>query len=106
MRTKYVTYAEASEAAQRLGFKTKAEYQNGCKQDPKLPFSPNQVYAEDWGGWYVFLGTKRPEEKYATYAEAAEAAQRLGFKTMAEFQKGYKRDPKLPFHPERFYGGG
>ncbi|WP_289008798.1 VPA1269 family protein [uncultured Marinobacter sp.] len=106
MRTKYVTYAEASEAAQRLGFKTKAEYQNGCKQDPKLPFSPNQVYAEDWGGWYVFLGTKRPEEKYATYAEAAEAAQRLGFKTMAEFQKGYKRDPKFPFHPERFYGGG
>ena len=65
------------------------------KKTPKLPGSPNDFYAEDWNSWYNFLGTGRPDGKYATLAEASEAAQRLGFKTSTEYFKGYKQDPKL-----------
>ena len=51
MATKYATLAEASEAAQRLEFKTQPEYKKGYKQDPKLPANPNQLYAGDWDDW-------------------------------------------------------
>ncbi|HBW84773.1 MAG TPA: hypothetical protein DEF79_12105, partial [Gammaproteobacteria bacterium] len=65
MTTKYATLAEASEAAQRLGFKTQPEYKKSYRNDPKLPANPDQFYAGDWGDWYSFLGTERPIEKYA-----------------------------------------
>ena len=100
---KHATVAEASEAAQRLGLKTQAEYYEDYQKDPKLPGSPNDFYAEDWSSWYNFLGTGRPDGKYATLAEASEAAQRLGFKTSTEYFKGYKQDPKLPRHPDGMY---
>ena len=83
MTTKYASLAEASEAAQRLEFKTQPEYKKGYKQDPKLPANPNQLYAGDWDDWYSFLDTEHPGEKYATVAEASEAAQRLGFEIRA-----------------------
>ena len=60
MATKYATLAEASEAAQRLEFKTQPEYKRDYKQDPKLPANPNQLYAGDWDDWYSFLGTEHP----------------------------------------------
>src|SRR5690554_8033595 len=103
MTTKYATLAEASEAAQRLGFKRLAGYRKGYQQDPKLPSSPHKFYAEDWEDWYSFLGTERPGEKYVTLAEASEAAQRLGLETYAEYQKGYQQDPKLPARPRQYY---
>ena len=103
MATKYATLAEASEAAQRLEFKTQPEYKKGYKQDPKLPANPNQLYAGDWDDWYSFLGTEHPGEKYATVAEASEAAQRLGFEIRDEYNKGYKKDPKLPAAPDKHY---
>ncbi|HAX11138.1 MAG TPA: hypothetical protein DCX68_13975 [Marinobacter hydrocarbonoclasticus] len=103
MKTKYVTYAEASEAAQRLGLKTNKDYRKGYKQDPKLPAAPQQFYAEDWTDWYDFFGAERPGEIYATYAEASEAAQRLGFKRSTEYNQSYKRDPKLPSNPYQVY---
>ncbi|WP_328188067.1 VPA1269 family protein [Marinobacter sp. OP 3.4] len=104
MRIKYATVAEASEAAKRLGFKSRSEYKKGYQQDPKLPSNPNNAYAKDWDDWYEFLGTDRPgENRYATLAEASEAAQRLGFKTFPEYQKEYKLDLKLPAAPNVYY---
>ena len=99
----YATYAEASRAAQKLGFKSSAEYVKRCKQDSKLPSMPYRVYAEDWIGWYEFLGTERPGEKYATYAEASQAAQKLGLKTGKEYRKSFQQDPKLWGCPYRVY---
>ena len=46
MATKYATLAEASEAAQRLEFKTQPEYKKGYKKDLKLPAAPDKHYAE------------------------------------------------------------
>ncbi|WP_086480468.1 gamma-mobile-trio integrase GmtZ [Oceanospirillum sanctuarii] len=103
MKTKYATLAEASAAARALGFKTHAEYLHGYKQDPKLPVSPQTYYAEDWESWFDFLGTEKPSEKYATLAEASAAARALGFKTLPEYLRGYKQDPKLPVSPKKYY---
>ncbi|SFE62128.1 Phage-integrase repeat unit [Marinobacter sp. DSM 26671] len=103
MTTKYATYAEASEAAQRLGFTSQPEYNKGYRQDPSLSSAPYKAYAEDWVDWYDFLGTERPGEKYATYAEASEAAQRLGFISQSEYAKGYRQDPRLRSAPDKAY---
>ena len=100
---KYATYAEASAAAQKQGFVLFSEYVNGYLRDPKLPSDPRTTYAEDWSDSYDFLGTERPEEKYATYDEASEVVQQLGFKSQQEYFKGYKQDPKLPRDPFKFY---
>ena len=100
---KYVTYAEASEAAQRLGFANGPEYYQGYRQDSKLPSNPQTKYAGDWVDWYDFLGNDRPDDKYVTYAEASEAAQRLGLASRKEYAQGYRQDPKLPAVPSVFY---
>ena len=55
---RYATVAEASEAAQRLGFKSGAEYFRGYEKDPKLASTPNRFYAEDWISWPYFLGNE------------------------------------------------
>ena len=64
MKNKYVTYTEASEAAQRLKLKTLLEYRKGYEQDSKLPAAPDLKYNEDWVDWYDFLGIKC-EKKHA-----------------------------------------
>jgi hypothetical protein len=108
MKTKYATYAEASEAARRLGLKLQSEYKKGYRQDPRLTSNPDRTYAEDWLGWSDYLGTERRREKYAiyaNYAEASEAAQRLGLTSQREYRKGYLEDPRLPSNPNRTYAG-
>lgn len=103
MTTKYATYIEASEAAQRLCFAQQRDYKRGCHQDPRLPRSPHTFYAKDWVDWYDFLGTKRPECKYASYAQASEAAQKLGLRGKKEYLSQGHLDPKLPRSPSTFY---
>ena len=100
---RYAALAEASEAAQRLGFKTQQEYYECYQKDPKLPSNPSVFYAEDWDDWYSYLGIERPVKRYATVAEASEAAQRLGFKSGVEYFRGYEKDPKLVSTPNQFY---
>ena len=102
-KRRYATYAEASRAAKRLKFKSESEYNTGYQQDPRLRRSPYEAYKEDWVDWYDFLGKKRPEEFYITYAEASKAAQRLKLESYPEYSKGYQQDPKLPCAPYKFY---
>ena len=103
MKNKYATYAEAAEAAQQLGFKSLQAYKQGYQQDSRLPSNPGRTYSKDWVDWYDFLGTARPGEKYATYAEASKAAQQLGFKSQSEYNKGYQQDSRLPSAPDKTY---
>lgn len=101
---KYATYEAAKEAAQFLGFSGKDEYLAGYKQDPKLPSSPRTFYANDWLGWYDFLGNERVADKrYTTYEEAREAAWAIGFDGQSEYRARYKQDAKLPSSPDRDY---
>lgn len=98
----YKTYSEASEAVQRLGFKSHREYRQYYQKDPKLPSAPNTFYQHDFqnhGRWVGFLGINY----YSTYEAASNAAQDLNIKSKDEYLKRYHEDPKLPRNPDTFY---
>ncbi|MGZ3747931.1 MAG: gamma-mobile-trio integrase GmtZ, partial [Pseudobdellovibrionaceae bacterium] len=84
------------------GIKTVKEYKTCYKQDPQLLREPNTVYNE-WTSWGGFLRGEPKRSHYKTLAEAQIAAQRLGIKTVKEYQARYKQDPQLPSNPHVFY---
>jgi hypothetical protein len=100
---RYPTYSEAQAAAQALGIKSRSDYTKRYREDPRLPSSPRQIYADSgWMDWYDFLGNKRPD-LYPTYGEAQAAAQALGIKSRPDYTKRYREDPRLPYGPSQIY---
>ncbi|HKM38050.1 MAG TPA: VPA1269 family protein [Thiopseudomonas sp.] len=98
---RYATYQEAKKAVQQLGIQSSDQYKEYYKKDPKLPSTPYKAYSNDWTCWEVFLGTKR--NWYSTYQEASKAAQQLGIRSVNQYKKRYKEDPKFPSNPNRVY---
>ena len=99
----FCAYAEAQSAAQALGFNSQTEYKKRYREDPRLPASPHEVYANTgWTDWYDFLGKQRPEW-YPTYTEAQAAVQALGIKKQPEYQKRCREDPRLSYTPQKLY---
>lgn len=97
-RSLYPTWGEASKAAMSLGIQTSEEYPGKFKQDPRLPSSPHQTYA-DWPGWNVFLNTV----KYDTCSAASAAARALGFSCRRDYESRWREDRQLPANPAQFY---
>lgn len=106
----YDTYAEASAAVVRLGFKTRDAYLRNRKLDPRLPVGPSRAYPSEWKGWAHYLKIKvetliTPEQRgyYPNYHVFKKAVAALGIKNQREYQLGYSADPKLPSHPADVY---
>jgi len=102
---KYDNYQEAKNAVMLLLIKTRKEYYERYKEDPKLPSSPKDIYENNgWSTFYNFLGVKS-QIFYKTYEEAKLAVNKLCIKTRNEYiaQKRYKEDLKLPSTPNTFY---
>ena len=100
----YSTLAEAQQAA-LLGISTWSEYSKRYKKDPRLPAYPNKIYVDEWpvkNGSAIFLG-KVIKDFYPTMFEAQQATALLGISSHPEYRKHYKKDPRLPAVPERFY---
>ena len=101
--TGFYSYAEASQAAQKLGIKTGVEYGQRYYEDPRLPSIPDRIYKDkDWINWLEFLG-KEAKNFYTTCAQASQAAQKLGIKTQLEYGQRYREDPLLPSNPSSAY---
>ncbi|WP_208643713.1 VPA1269 family protein [Pseudomonas songnenensis] len=99
----YPSYAEAQAAAQALGIKNPSDYTKRYREDPRLPSSPSEFYADaGWMDWYDFHGNERPDF-YPTYAEAKAAAQALDIKSQPDYTRRYREDPRLPCKPSQFY---
>jgi len=98
----YMTIDEASDAAQKLGIRTKSEYQKNYKKDPRLPANPPRTYSYEWKNWPVFLGRIKPSF-YSSLSEAQKGALRLGATTKDQYIKLYKKDPNLPSEPFEVY---
>ena len=96
----YETCKEASNAAIKLGFKKRKDYEDNYSQDRKLPSNPNQWY-QDFPGWPKFLD----KDLYETWQEAGKAAQSLGIIDHTTYKKLYSLDRKLPRHPATYYKG-
>ncbi|MCG8905607.1 VPA1269 family protein [Pseudomonas sp. DP-17] len=99
-RAIYKTISEAAAAAKALGIRGVKDYLSRYKEDPRLPSQPSVQYRTDWKGWGSFLET---EKFYPTLAEARNAARKLGVKTSVEYLHEYRRDPRLPQKPYRYY---
>lgn len=102
---KYKTIKEASKAAIALGFNSRAEYQAGFKQDPRLPAAPDRLYSdywEDFGTWYGFLSIES-KEFYLTINEASKAAIALGINSYKEYKDSYERGQLRPTKSEEIY---
>ncbi len=97
----YPTWQECAQAAIALGFKGQVEYRKRHKEDRQLPSAPEQVY-EDFPGWTVFFGGVA-KDFYPTWEDAGEAAKKVGITGYSEYQKWYKRDPKLCSVPHKYY---
>jgi hypothetical protein len=100
----YATLAEAIAAVQALGIKSMVQYEERYKEDPKLPGNPLWAYRDlGWVNNYDFFGTEEPTDKYTTYAEAKTAVQALGVKSMVQYKKRCKEDPRLQSNPQWAY---
>jgi len=101
----YPTWQEASRAALKLGLTSLPQYLAGYKEDPRLPCNPNLIYKKDFPNFFIFFGRGEEKNKYSTWQEAGKAASRLGIRTLREYNKKYKKDPRLPAAPYRYYKG-
>jgi len=98
----YVTYQEASIAAQSIGIKSRREYYRRYKEDSRLPSEPRTKYSKDWQGFQFFLHNRK-NNFYATCLEASLATQKLGITTSVQYKQLYKKDPRLPSNPQKIY---
>lgn len=100
---KYKSLASAKKAVKKLGIKSGSSYRLNYKKDPRLPAVPKDMY-KDFAGWTDFLGQRtRCSNPYSTWQQASEAAKKMGFKSMREYKKGFKKDPNLTSHPNKTY---
>uniref|UniRef100_Q0HPU0 Phage integrase family protein n=1 Tax=Shewanella sp. (strain MR-7) TaxID=60481 RepID=Q0HPU0_SHESR len=97
----YPTYADAQQAAQALGITTLRDYKRRYREDPRLPYSPDEIYAADWQSWPQFLGTA--DKLYPTCADAQQATLALGITTQRDYKRRFREDPRLPYSPDRIY---
>ncbi|MGU1101189.1 VPA1269 family protein [Pseudomonas aeruginosa] len=97
----YAHYVDAAAGAQQLGVRTRAEYSRRYKEDPSLPSNPNQIYKNSgWAGWANFLALPIV---YSKYLDARNSAIRFGFRSRAEYQRDYIKDPRLPRCPDKVF---
>jgi hypothetical protein len=96
-------YTEASAATQRLGIKSKSEYERNHYLDPRLPSAPSGVYAGlGWQNWYEYTGRQK-EDYYPTYQEAEDQVRKMGIKSYMAYYKRHFEDLRLPKCPFKTY---
>jgi superfamily II DNA or RNA helicase len=101
----YLTWEEASAAAQRIGIENQYQYLERYRLDPRLVSNPHTTYKDVWekrGGWPGFFGRKK-RVFYSTWEEASAAAIALGIEKNAEYAKRYSEDPLLHSNPREKY---
>lgn len=101
----YSTLIEAQQATALLGISSCVEYKKRYKEDPRLPVNPNKQYSEEWpieNGWYIFFG-KEIKNFYPRLAEVKHAIAFLNIRTLKEYRKRCKEDPRLPSNPKKQY---
>jgi len=105
MKKKYPTWKQASDAAQKLNIKSRTEYLDKYKKDPRLPANPDTKYKSIWKkkkSWPGFLNIK-VNTFYTNWKQASKAAIKLGISSNSEYKARYTEDPRLPSAPDVKY---
>ena len=61
------------------------------------------VFYSDFPGYSLFLTGKKEISKYTTWTEAGSTAVKMDIRTITEYSKRAKKDPRLPGSPASFY---
>jgi len=108
----YRSFQSARKFAQKLGLKSRDEWQAYCKlgNNPEdIPASAGSIYKKDFKGWGDFLGSgnvKPGDRQYRSFEEAREFARSLKLKGGKEWQvhcKSGNDSDEIPSHPDRTY---
>ncbi|MCC7431893.1 hypothetical protein IT412_00030 [Candidatus Peregrinibacteria bacterium] len=107
--TPYSTFAEACAAVRSLGIRLHTEYLARHREDPRLPYNPQEIYPQDFKSWGYFLRGKktnaeRAKELYASYEDAKAAVRLLEITSESDYLSKRSLDPKLPADPADKYG--
>ena len=90
------TWEEAKVVAAPYRFTTRAEYQDGCSADDRLPKYPT-VRHKDFPGWLTFLLS----DNFTCLDDVRCAVKILGIKSSARYRSIRSKYPMLPAHPDR-----
>lgn len=102
-RLLYRAYEDAKASVINLGISSRKEYTRRRHEDTRLPACPDGYYSGvGWTNYYDFFGTQK-SSFYESLAEAQEAASKLNIRTREQYNKEYRKDPKLPACPMRVY---
>jgi len=110
LKKQYKSFTDAKKFVQKLGLKTRDEWNEYCKSGKKpdyFPGRPSGVYKDEWNGWADFLGTKNFRNKqFLSFEKARTYVQKLGLKTLSEwemFSKSGKLHDEVPLNPQYIY---
>ena len=105
-------FEEARTFARSLGLKSEKYWRSYCRSGEKpedIPYSPNEVYKEQWIGMGDWLGTgtiPSQEMVYWPFKKAREYVHSLSIDTQigwTDYTKSVKRPDIIPAGPERTY---
>ncbi|MDC6379875.1 VPA1269 family protein [Pseudomonas graminis] len=98
----YATCAQFKEAVKLAGIRTQGEYRVKCRQDPRMPRRPEDVYVEEWDGWGRVMAGKI-SVVCTTWQEAREVSLPFRFISYKDYNKRYSLDKRLPSDPRKKY---
>jgi superfamily II DNA or RNA helicase len=105
----FIDFKKARVFAQKLKFKSRAEWTRFTKSDDfpdNIPTVPSKTYKNSgWVDWSDFLDIQIEEtknKKFMNYSEAQKIMQKMKIKSSSEY-KNFKLDLKLPALPEKVY---
>ena len=106
----FQSFNAAKALAQKLGFKTRLEWESWPERPQDIPSNPSKAYAnEGWTGWGDFLGTGTVahfEKQFRSFHDARTFTHRLSLKgkeDWARWSKSNMRPADIPSEPSRTY---
>jgi hypothetical protein len=108
-KRKYRPFEEARAYMHSVGLKSQTEWKVWCQTDakpPDIPTNPNKIYADEWVGYWDFLGTGNRRGGWRSFEEAREHVRGLGLKNKdewSEYAKGGALPPDIPKAPRKVY---
>tara|TARA_R110001583_G_scaffold26533_16_gene95565 strand:+ start:1531 stop:6426 length:4896 start_codon:yes stop_codon:yes gene_type:complete len=101
----YPTLLEAKLSTQALEIYCLKEYMRRYKEDPRLPKNPIDYYSDELSleSNFLFFNDNSAQGFYPTLAKAQKATLALGVRSKAEYNRLYRKDPRLPSNPDQYY---
>ena len=105
---KYRSFNEAKEFVKKQKFKTGTAYKKWENRPEDIPYKPDEIYINDWKGWFDYLSIESywlKDKGYLKWDETSKKLVKLKIKSSKQFRILKKTGlPKgIPLNPERYY---